>query len=55
MSSVASLVQPVSRRAAKRGAKSRPLVVPPTKTAEGLYLRQRTVKRFVYASVLYLS
>lgn len=51
-SSVASEVQPVPRRAAKRGAKSRPLIVPPTMTAVGRYFRHRTVKRLVYASLL---
>ena len=45
-SCVASEVQPVGRRQAKRGAKSRPKVVPPTMTALGSYLRQSTVKRF---------
>ena len=44
-SSVASLVQPVGRRQAKRGAKSRPLIVPPTKTAVGRYFLHSTVKR----------
>ena len=38
ISSVASEVQPVSRQAAKCGAKSRPFTVAPTNTAEGVYL-----------------
>ena len=51
-SSIASEVQPVSSCTAKRGAKSRPLTVPPTKMAEGLYLRESTVKALAQASVL---
>ena len=43
-SSIASEVQPVSSCTAKRGAKSRPLIVPPTKIAEGLYFLESTVK-----------
>lgn len=54
-STVASLVQPVSRRAAKWGAKSRPFTVAPTNTAEGRYFLQSSTYRFEYASVLYLS
>ena len=46
-SSVASLVQPVPRRQAKRGAKSRPKMVPPTNTAEG----RRSVQSLVKSAV----
>ena len=45
-SSMASLVQPVFIRTAQRGAKSRPLAVPPTKMAEGLYLFARRGEDF---------